>query len=97
MRRFLTPITRKTKALWVWLRPDEIFRDVSYSLRVLRRSSGYTTVVVLTLAIGIGANTAIFTLINSVALRSLPVPDPHQLLLFEWAARKDPASDDVDI
>jgi macrolide transport system ATP-binding/permease protein len=56
-----------------------LVRDLRYALRQLRRSPGFTLTVVITLALGIGANTAIFTLVHSIMLRSLPVADPSQL------------------
>jgi predicted permease len=57
-------------------------RDLGYGLRTLRRSPGFTAVAALTLALGIGANTAIFTLLDQVLLRLLPVKDPHSLVLL---------------
>jgi putative ABC transport system permease protein len=62
---------------------DEAGRDVSYALRMFARNPGFVVVVVLTLALGIGANTAIFSLIDALMLRWLPVPNPQELVQVE--------------
>ena len=59
-----------------------IFRDLRYSLRSLRRSPIFLGVAVLSLALGIGANTAIFTLVHQLILQPLPVRDPEQLVML---------------
>src|SRR4051794_21765945 len=65
------------------LRPgtmDSVWQDVRLALRTVRRSPGFTTTIALTLALGIGANAAIFGVINSLVLRPLAVADPHRLV-----------------
>jgi predicted permease len=68
-----------------------LFQDVRYSLRQLRKAPGFTMVAVVTLALGIGANTAIFSLINSIMLRVLPVKDPQSLVQLNWVSSGEAA------
>lgn len=69
---------------------DSIFSDFRYAARMLRKAPGFTTVAILTLALGIGANTAIFTMMNGLMLRTLPVRDPGQLVELLHQAPGEP-------
>jgi predicted permease len=79
---------RSTSAFWdaLWLQPqrleDEMFQDLKYAFRMLIKQPGFTVVAVLSLALGIGANTVIFSLLDAVLLKSLPVREPGELLVF---------------
>src|SRR5450631_961099 len=69
-----------TRERWGWLRLERLVQDLRFAVRQLRRTPAFTTTVLLTLSLGIGANAAIFTLVNAVLLRDLPVADPKTLM-----------------
>jgi predicted permease len=87
-RTKLDLLRRSASSFWdaLWLQPsrleDEMFQDLRFGARMLRRHKSFTLVAVLSLALGIGANTAIFSLINATLLKTLPVKEPQQLVVF---------------
>ena len=64
----------------------DLLRDVRFGIRMLVKNKGFTLVAVLSLALGIGANTALFSVVDAALLKTLPVPDPDRLVLFAWHA-----------
>lgn len=69
---------------------NTLLQDLRYGLRMLVKSPGFTAIAVITLALGIGANTAIFSLIEAILMRSLPVQDAQSLVVLRWSANKAP-------
>src|SRR5437899_7958543 len=80
----VTRIQEETRAMGIieWL--DSAVQDVRYGLRQLRKTPALVAAVVLSLSIGIGANTAIFSLVDAALLKPLPVKDPDSLRIIEW-------------
>jgi predicted permease len=78
-------IKEVTRDQWGWRWLEDLVQDLRYAARVLHGSPGFTCVAVLSLALGIGANTAIFTLLDAVMLKMLPVRNPQELVLLRWS------------
>jgi predicted permease len=80
-------IKEVTREMWGWITFERIWRDLIYALRQLKRSPGFAAVAILSLAIGIGANSAIFSILNALLFKSLPVAAPGELFDLQQESR----------
>src|SRR6202453_4507118 len=88
-----TLIREQTHDAWGWAPFERLFQDLRYALRQLRRSSGFAITSILILALGIGALTAVFSLIDAALLKMLPVENPEQLVQFKTISATFPVND----
>jgi predicted permease len=79
-----TLVKEVTRAMWGWIWLERCLQDLHYAVRVLRKAPAFTAVAALSLTLGIGANTAMFSLLDAVLLKNLPVRDPAQLRILTW-------------
>src|SRR5579871_608180 len=83
----LTRVQEETRAMWGWTFFEQFAQDLRYAARTMATNRLFTLLAVTSLALGIGANTAIFSFMDAILLRSLPVADPDSLVLLNWRAK----------
>jgi macrolide transport system ATP-binding/permease protein len=84
----LAIVREDTRAAWTWTLLEQLAQDLRYGLRVLLANKTFSALAILSLALGIGANTAIFSFMDGLLMRSLPVPDPESLVTLAWHTKK---------
>jgi predicted permease len=85
-------VREDARALWSWTLVEQLAQDVRYALRGMSKNRMFTALAALSLALGIGANTAIYSFMDAILLRSLPVADPASLIVLKWRSRPIAAS-----
>jgi macrolide transport system ATP-binding/permease protein len=82
-----TLLREDARTLWTWTLLEQLAQDLRYAVRVMGKHRAFTALAALSLALGIGANTAIYSFMDSILLRSLPVSDPASLVVVKWRAK----------
>jgi predicted permease len=82
-------VAENTRAAWTWTAWEQLLQDLRYGLRAMAANPGFSTIAILSLALGIGANTAMFSFMDALLLRRLPVPDPKSLVMMQWRVKDD--------
>ena len=92
-RRFgnFTSLKEESRAVWTWTFLEQFAQDLRYGLRTMAANPLFTAMATLSLALGIGANTAIYSFMDAILLRSLPVEHPEQLVVLTWHSKGPPA------
>lgn len=84
----LTTVQERTRAVWGWTFLEQLVQDLRYALRTMLHNRLFTALSLLSLALGIGANTAIYSFMDSILLRALPVANPESLALLNWHSKE---------
>ncbi len=80
----ITLVLEDTRAAWSWIWVEQFFQDLRYAARTMLNNKAFTMLATLSLALGIGANTAIYSFLDALLLRTLPVSDPQSLVVLNW-------------
>jgi predicted permease len=80
----VTMLREEARSLWSWMLLEQLAQDLRYGLRMMGASKTFSAMAILSLALGIGANTAIFSFMDAILRRSLPVPEPESLVILSW-------------
>ena len=83
----VTLLHENTRVLWTWTLLEQLVQDLRYALRVMIKNPAFTSLAALSLALGIGANCAIYSIMDSILLRALPVSDPASLVVLNWHSK----------
>src|SRR5215475_13352671 len=83
----VTLLKEQSRAMWTWTFLEQLTQDIRYGLRTMAANPLFTAMAALSLALGIGANTAIYSFMDAILLRSLPVQHPEQLVVVQWRAK----------
>ena len=83
-----TVVEEQVRAVWTWTLLEQLVQDIRYATRAMVHNRAFTALTVLSLALGIGANTAIYSFMDAVLMRSLPVRDPASLVVVNWHSRE---------
>src|SRR5580704_7316797 len=82
-------VQEDTRAVWGWTILEQLGQDMRYAFRTMAANRLFTLLAVVTLALGIGANTAIYSFMDAILMRTLPVADPASLVVLNWHAKRD--------
>src|SRR5260370_40718815 len=85
----LALVQEDTRATWGWTILEQLGQDLRYAFRTMAANRLFTLLAIASLALGIGANTAIYSFMDSILLRSLPVSNPESLVVLNWHANTD--------
>src|SRR5262245_14799802 len=84
----MTLVAEDARTAWTWTWLEQFAQDLRYAFRTMLRNRVFTILAVLSLALGIGANTAIYSFMDSILFRPLPVPQPESVIVMKWRTSK---------